>query len=362
MQFFRVFAALIGLFLLPVAASADVTELTIEANADYRHPHSGIVVPATLGGMARTGGKQYAADSLDVSVSFDTKPLTEVLTVYIYRNVSGDVPVWFDKARWAIENRGSFGTDLSPDTVASFALPGQGVASGLSAIYKTKASQFQSTGIRLVAVEDWYVKIRASSASRSPAELATWIEQVTQQLRRPDTAPAAVAIAEIQPCATPLVYSGTSKPVKQDMMALLIGAALLGNLKDAKEKTDVAEEEPAAPPPVWCRDGPISGGNIGIYRANGATDAYLLTTGDNGPSVRVGVDGLAGLLSDKKKPKPQYSVNLILVDKQVNFPAQDRLPDPQRAINIVNTDAAVGRFNTWGDDKTVTVGPGAMEK
>ena len=43
--------------------------LSLEAGKAWKHKHSGISVPATLGGAPRDRGMAYAADELDVGLS-----------------------------------------------------------------------------------------------------------------------------------------------------------------------------------------------------------------------------------------------------------------------------------------------------
>ena len=99
--------------LLAVAPSAAQQPLPLDPGKAWKHKHSGIIVPATLAGTPRDRGMTYAPDELDLGLSFVVGDAAESLTVYIFRNTNGAVPVWFSQAQWGIEHRGNFGAPRS---------------------------------------------------------------------------------------------------------------------------------------------------------------------------------------------------------------------------------------------------------
>lgn len=72
---------------LPGAASAQ-QPLPVNAGAAWAHAHSGIVIPATLGGLARMRATSFAEPELDISQNFGSSDGNQQLTVYIFRNTN----------------------------------------------------------------------------------------------------------------------------------------------------------------------------------------------------------------------------------------------------------------------------------
>lgn len=100
-----------GIVSSPAAAQQP---LTLKDGKAWKHKHSGIVVLATLGGAARERGIVYAADDLDVSLSYVMGDAVESLSFYVFRKTNGAVPVWFAQAQWGIEHRDTRGRPAIP--------------------------------------------------------------------------------------------------------------------------------------------------------------------------------------------------------------------------------------------------------
>lgn len=100
--------------LLAVAPSAAQQPLPLDPGKAWKHKHSGIIVPATLAGTPRDRGMTYAPDELDLGLSFVVGDAAESLTVYIFRNTNGAVPVWFFQAQWESNIAAISGTPLLP--------------------------------------------------------------------------------------------------------------------------------------------------------------------------------------------------------------------------------------------------------
>ena len=159
-----------ALIAVPVAAQEP---LAVAEGKPWTHAHSGITIPAALDELPRVRATSFAAPELDISQNFASDDGRESLTVYIFRNTNGAVPVWFAQAQRAISLR----TDLAdpPLGVApvAFTPPGQSTASGIKAVFAPIGVEgIRSTGVALFAVGDWYVKLRANSATLTPADLS----------------------------------------------------------------------------------------------------------------------------------------------------------------------------------------------
>ncbi|WP_149037577.1 hypothetical protein [Sphingopyxis macrogoltabida] len=304
---------------LPGAASAQ-QPLPVNAGAAWAHAHSGIVIPATLGGLARMRATSFAEPELDISQNFGSSDGNQQLTVYIFRNTNGAVPIWFAQAQRAISLREDLKNPALAIAPVAFTPPGQAAASGLKAVFAPAGVEgIRSTGVAPFAVGDWYVKMRATSATQSPGELSASMEAALSEIRLPQTG-AAVAAEPIADCATKLAFTGNAADSALPAPTLTAG---------------VQTPAPRLTAPRWCIDS-VVGGNRAVYRPEGTADRYLLAIGDNGKAVAV-----------QPHAAGYYSANFIVAAQIVALVAQDRLPTPQRALDLVEKKRAAGTTATW---------------
>lgn len=303
----------------PVAAQEP---LAVADGKPWTHAHSGITIPAALDELPRVRATSFAAPELDISQNFASDDGRESLTVYIFRNTNGAVPVWFAQAQRAISLR----TDLAdpPLVIApvAFTPPGQSTASGIKAVFAPVGVEgIRSTGVALFAVGDWYVKLRANSATLTPADLSGWMEGVLAELTLPrGTAPAVRPIAD---CTPKLVFG----PDAAD--STLPDTALTAGVRTAAARMVGTR---------WCLDQVVRG-NQAVYRPDGARDRYLLATGDNGKAFAVEPQGAPGAT--------YYSANLVSANQTFTIVAQDRMPSPQRVLDLAAAERAVAAVATW---------------
>lgn len=336
---------------LTTAAMAQ-TRVRLEQGKDWTHPHSGISVPATLGGIARSGATAFAEDNLDIAMQFDSADGEDALSVYIYRNTNGAAPVWFAQAQMAIETRDIYAGPTLAIGTEMVTLPGRDTPAGLRAIYEAgDGSRFRRTGVALFAVGDWYVKMRASSGSRSAEAMAEWMDEVLAAISIPAELAGPRAMAEVADCPSPLVFKGKAKDAKSDLGADLVSGILGMMVLDGElEPTD-----PEAPPPVWCRD-TGDHGELAVFRPDASDNSYLIALGDAGKGVFVGPDAGAQLLGAAEEPsEPRFSVTLHLPGRNVLYVAQDRLPKPERAFELVSKERVSSSVSTWGEENTVEI-------
>lgn len=346
-----VFTACTALWLAGSAAAGQ-EPLSLLPGKSWTHRHSGISVPATLAGTPRERGMAFAEDDLDVGLSFTVGDAVESLTFYVFRDTNGGVPLWFAQAQWGIENRDAYGHPVIAVAPQTFVPPGQTVASGLKAIYTPKGGPYRSTGVMLFPVGEWYVKVRASSQTRPPAELGKWMDAALAEIGWPTTIANGPLAAPVTDCATPLVFEGESRDISGDMMQDAIGAALVSAAAGEAKKEPVAVQ--------WCRDRKLEG-NQAVYRANAATDAYLLAVGDNGNGIEVArsIGSLPGGAKDKAL---RYGIMLHMAAQDINFASQDRLPSPDRILAIVNEGRFTSTVATWGEKRDVRISGGAKQE
>lgn len=346
---------------IAAAPAAAQQPLPLKDGKAWKHKHSGIVVPATLGGAARERGMAYAADDLDVGLSYSVGDAVESMSFYVFRKTNGAVPVWFAQAQWGIENRGTFGHPAIAMAPQAFVPPNQSTASGLKAVYAPKGGAYRSTGVAMLQVGDWYVKLRASSQTRSPAELSQWMDAALAEIQWPRKIPLAPEAAPIGDCAAPLSFPVAAKDAPKNSGADMMSGLL--NMAAAQSKAKSTPETTAALAAArWCRD-PDLGGNTRVYRQNADTENYLLAVGDNGNGIWVGPDPGAKLIAmtETGKPaEPRYAITAVTATQNIGFAAQDRLPSPQRVMEIVAANRRVTAVQTWGKNKTISINNDAL--
>jgi hypothetical protein len=335
--------------------------LPLKDGKSWKHKHSGIVVPATLGGAARERGTAFVADDLDIGLSYVVGDAIESLSFYVFRKTNGAVPVWFAQAQWGIENRDTFGRPAIAIAAQAFTPPNQSTAAGLKAVYEPKGGAYRSTGVAMLQVGDWYVKLRASSQTRSPADLSQWMDAALAQIQWPRKIPVAPEAVPIGDCPTPLSFPVAAKDAPKNGGADLMSGFL--NMAATRSKTKRTPATAAALAAVrWCRD-PDLGGNTRIYRQNADSENYLLAVGDNGNGIWVGPDPGATVIAmtEKDKPaEPRFSITAVTAAQNIVFTAQDRLPSPQRVMEIVAANRHVTTVPTWGKNKTIHINSDAL--
>ncbi len=333
--------------------------IELEVGASWQHPHSAIIVPSQLAGLPRGAATEYAPDFLNIGFSFRSDDPYEELSIYIYRHTNGGAPVWFEQARKAIEVRDLYAGAKLAFGVEQYGWPGAERWQGQRAIYDLASGGVaQSTAVALFSVNGWLIKMRASSASRSPGELAALMDEAFAELTPPEAAnPQLPAIAVAQ-CDEKLKFK-TAKDAKQDGASALLGA-LLGGI--AAEK--VAQDEGASldPKPVvaWCRDSMLNPMQV-VYRPDASTNSYMIALSDSGVSVLVGQDLSSQILAaGSKKSKPVYSISLVTDSQRISYVSQDRLPSPKRVLKIINDNRTTSSVSTWGDDQTIDLNSDAL--
>ncbi|HEX8626208.1 MAG TPA: hypothetical protein VF782_14180 [Allosphingosinicella sp.] len=355
-------AALMFCFDVAQAQAQGPRAIELSAKAVFKHRHSKVELPPVLTGLPRTRSTEFEADQLDTLSEYATAGLGEVHTVYIYRNVAGGLPIWFDRARWMVEHRRGIGT-ATLHAAGDFVPPGRTNASGLLATYALSGNSFRSTGLALVPVGEWLVKLRSSSQSLSAAELEARMKAALAEIVWPKKMAPAPAAAPVVPCTTALALSGDAIPVVGDDKsgAAMLFGALLGQMGATKEPPKQAAVPPQA---RWCRD-PTELAEAGVYRADEQKNGYLLAVGDAGRAITAGPSAgqaLIDLDEQKKAGSERYEVQMVLLSMRAASRLLDRLPPPAQALAIVKEGRFASSYGTWGKDKgKITVGPDALK-
>ena len=342
---------------LTAAPAAAQRVLDIESSEPWTHPHSGIVVPTGLLGLERASAKEFAPDFLNLGFSFQNEE--EELSLYIYRDTNGGVPVWFEQARLGIELRDIYGKPKLAYAVEAYAWPGAEVWQGQRGIYATPKSTFaKSTGLVLFSVNGWFVKLRASSATKSAEELGAWIDAAFAEITPPSSEVSQPAVIAVTDCTKKLDFKKKAKDAKLDGSSSIISALLGGMIA---EKVQEAKENPQSKEAVaWCRDSAL--GEVQVaYRANASENSYLIALGDSGMGVSVGPDSTGQIFADEddKKDIP-FGITVITDSQRINYVPQNRLPSLKRVLEVINNNRRTSAVSTWGDDSTIEINPDSL--
>ena len=358
-SFVKRLAALV--FLLATWASPASAQqlLQIDEAAVWQHPHNGIVFPTTLGGLPRARVVQFAPDYLNLGFSYREEGAIEELSVYVYRNTNGGVPVWFEQARTGVEIRDIYANPQLAFGTEQYAWPGAEGWQGLRGVYSTPDSNYStSTAVALFSVKGWFVKMRATSDEKTAAELAQFMDAAFAELTPPTAEFDQPSIVPVIACEDKLAFKKKAEDAKTDGASSIKGALMGVPIpEEAKEHDERAEPVAAA---VWCRDASLNPVQV-AYRKDASTDSYLLALGDSGIGASVAPDASLLLLKDNPKKKDQaFAIAVITESERINFVPQNRLPSLERVMEIINSTRQISSVSTWGDDHTITINPDAM--
>lgn len=352
MRFYTLLLAAASVVLAP-PAFAQATDLQAKRGKDWKHKATGVKLTATLAGLERdsvagfgglSGDNVSASDAAqtDVGANYWSADRSDNITVFLYRNVSGNAPVWFDRARSLILLHSTKYVNPRSLGIRSFTPRGQAAASGLIEVFATEG-QYRSTGVILFPINGFYAKIRVSSKSRDAASLeqlilaaANTIDWTSRQNE--------FAAVPVQDCASPLPQRGPAKLAtvssEDRMMSALIGGvvAQAGTIKDAPSLL------------VYCREpGPLKI-PYGLYRADSSTERYLMALLDSGRAVAIGSSDLTQILSELKTA-PRISITHIGLEKTSTYGDFETLPLPEQALEMVEKTRPLSVAETWGGKK-----------
>ncbi|OQW48120.1 MAG: hypothetical protein A4S16_07200 [Proteobacteria bacterium SG_bin6] len=347
---FQWIAAAAFLIVAPAAAQGP-QERTLAADAGYRHGPTGLDIPAALPGLPPRARIAVLVPDLDEFIEYKTANAEESATLYIFRRVTGDIPVWLDRAARQVLARDIYGGPAPLAPPAAFIPPGQSNASGLMQVFRVSKPPYRSTGVALVPLgEDWLVKLRYSSTTLAPEELGARMQAVLGALAWPKTIAPVPAATPIADCTTTLRAKDDAKPRGDALGSSLLQGALLGAIAKGEVKP-----EKTAHVAMFCRDPAARPelGNAGVYRADGERDGYLIALGDAGRGIYVSVDSLGALLNSKAQKN--YSITLYNVAQSFIFAPRDGLPKPEQALAIVKSERPTSSVTTWRGKGDVTI-------
>lgn len=339
-----------------VPASAKPQQRTIEATAGeaWRHQHTGMAMPARLGGFDRQYIRDLTDNELDVFAQYQGTESRSRLTLFFYRAAVDSVPLWFDAANQSLRKNVGFVPGTSEYLSSTFTPPGQTSASGMMAVYATAGGDFKSTGVAMLPLNGWLVKIRFTSAELTAAELATSLVPILNGMQWPDEIRSGPTAATILPCKESLKLSDKVDRIKPSMTDALIGG-LIGIPADDEAATGNDKTV------TYCRD-PQDFGQFAIYRADGTKDGYLMPLGDAGRAASVQKNEIGGLIGGG--PRKRYTPILMQLDRNIVYPDLNTLPTPRTLMAATGDDAAISSVTTWPSSggSTITIGVSPEEE
>lgn len=323
-------------------ASAQPSNLQAKPGKSWKHKATAVKLPALLAGLQRENVSSYGGMETDISANYWSTDGATNITVFLYRNVSGNASLWFDRARSLILLQPAKYVKPRSLGIRSITPRGQSRASGLLEIFATE-SQYRSTGLILLPVNGFYAKIRASSKSLDAAGLEQLLitagNSIDWASRRME-----FASAPVQECASGLPQRGPARLAtissEDRMMSALIGGVV----------AQAAAMKAAPSSTVYCRDpGPLQI-PYGLYRAGGSNESYLMALLDSGRAVAVGSSDLVQILLELKQT-PRISVTHIALEKTSTYGDFETLPLPDQALEMIDKTQPISVAATWGGKK-----------
>lgn len=323
-------------------AIAQPSDLQAKVGKDWKHKATGVKLPAMLAGLQRDNVSAFDGAETDVGANYWSADRSDNITVFLYRNVSANAPVWFDRARSLILLHSTKYVNPRSLGIRSFTPRGQQAASGLMEIFATEG-QYRSTGVILFPINGFFAKIRVSSKSRDAASLEQLIVAAANSIdwasRQKE-----VAAARMQDCASPLPQRGPAKLATVSSEDRTMSALIGGIVAQAS----AIKTAPSSM--VYCREaGPLKI-PYGLYRADGSNERYLLALLDSGRAVAVGSSDLTQILSEMKTA-PRVSVTHIGMEKTSTYGDFETLPLPGQALEMINKNRPLSVADTWGGKK-----------
>jgi hypothetical protein len=338
----RLFAAVLLIAGLVAAPSVMAqAKLDVPADAGWKHEATGMIFRAKLGGYARVAIQDNSKSELDVSLQYQNDEDAQA-SLYIFRPAGGSPSIWFDRSETMILAREIFAGPTPQGDPLAFAPPKAQVASGLRRVYVPGKGEYKSTGLVVMPLGEWLVAIRLTAKHLDASALDAKLSEIIADLGWPDGVAEGVPAVPVSACGNALPFRTNAKLRKPEMMDALVGAAMVGADKKARENPG------AGKPITWCREG-VGTTEFGVYRNAESTDAYTMAFNDAGIVITVhsetGLDG----------KKPSYGVHLGLLDGTAIYPKFDGLPTPSAALESVNKGTPVSSISRDGKNVTINM-------
>ena len=346
---FEAFAAF-GLLLVPagVPSPAEARSLDVPPSAGWQHAETGLVLRARFAGYQRTSIEDSGTAELDVIVNFAAPDESTVVTIYVFRPALMNVPVWFDRSETQILLRDDYRAARPVADARVFAPPSSTVASALRNTYVTGSEAHRTTGLAVMPMGEWLVKIRISSRDADPSGIEAGLDAVVAALGWPEGVADGPPASLVAACPEPLDYARRAKLQRPSMADALIGSALLGMIAERAEDKTGADAQPV----VFCRDAPGKA-EYGVYRnaADLKREFYLMALSDAGRTISL-TPSIGALVNGTKG----YMLSFGDLDRTLVYPNFDKLAAPDKALEAVTETPPISSSARGSDGgSTITI-------
>ena len=358
----RFFALTIALAASSLAAPlsaqpAAPTEITAPTDQPWLHEPSNILFPAAIDRFARTEVKDLSNGRLlDVSIAYDDPVAKTHANFYVYHAAEPSTALWFDVAATMIATNSKFGTVTPQADPVAFAIPGATLASGLRQSFSV-TQLGRSSGVALIALGEWIVKLRMTSPVLDAAQLDAAMDRMIQQIGWPKTLPPLAAATPFHACEKARPFGPDAKKRKLDGAAVLLGA--MAGKVDTDDRSKARDKGEVPAPLALCIHSDRISGRLPIYQGEKREDGYLIPLGDSGELLVVERDTLSGLLLGSNGPAP-WSLTVKKHDKWLQYASYDAMPPPAQAILAVQSEHPVSVTTVYGKDNSITFSPDAI--
>ncbi|WP_165324729.1 hypothetical protein [Rhizorhabdus phycosphaerae] len=348
-------SALCATLIATAATAAPVVrqEIRTKAGKPWVHKGSKFAFPAMIGPFSRrmvediSDGKQ-----IDLAGTYDEPGSQTLASVYIYRPAMPDPALWFDISSWYLQRSqllGGVGKGAAP---TAFQMGSGSDTSALRQSYALASNNVGSTGLAIVPMGRWIVKLRMTSRTLSPAALDQAMRDFLYGLSWPSNVPRKDTVP-IGACLRSLTNE-RAEELEQPSAVILVGA-MLASMAEKPEA-----DAPTEPPARLCRDDIRSNASRPLYQLDDGATGYLQPLGDNGTLLVVRNDPtsaalivelaggdksesreLSGQKDDDKKAsaydgrKGFFRITLMTPEQWAQYPAFDSLPSIEQTTDVV---------------------------
>lgn len=331
----RLMTALVMMLATTVQVEA-AQDIKTKAGKPWPHKDSGFAFPAVSGAFVRRDMSDISdGKRIDISATYDDPTTGSVATLYLYRPAMPDASLWFDIANWFLQRNDRFGATKPAGGPTAFQIAPTGGSAALRQSYAISAAG-RSTGVAIVPVGPWLIKLRMTSAAADPPLLDRMMRDFLNALPWPKRMPAAADGLPIAPCSTKL---GTARAdqIKQDPGMIIVGTMLASMAKEDEEKP----RDPAEPPARLCRDDAQTGFVYPLYQIDEGRTGYVMAIGDSGTLLSVRNDPDSAVVSAElaggtsEEAPAFFRVTVMTPQQWEQFPAFAQLPPPVQAMEVV---------------------------
>ena len=350
------------MFMLAMALSVAMpavaaTEIKHDQSKRWAHKPTGVSLPPTLAGLPRKSLAWFSAPEVDVSGDYWSADGNDTITVYLYRNTSGDVPMWADRARFYILNMPDKYGAVIPSGLRAFTPRGQSLPSGLMESYQL-GKWGKSSALAVLPFNGFYAKFRVTSKTRDVAGIEALLWQAVNAFDWSSKSAQSAAIPIVD-CASPLPARATAKLVeRQDRIMAWHSWRVAGAV--VAERARTTRRRPCRNLLPRARAASLPMASSIQWRCRTICHAIH----DGGRAITVGRNGLSELLKGeiaenegKKDNQARYTVSFVHLDKVETFGDFGSLPLPDQALEQVEKTRPVSVAGTWGKkNKEVSIG------